>query len=225
MKWKSILMCHLYYLIYLIIIHLSFYGQSVYYLLFINTLLALIPIEISLLLISFKNKKIEIPLFFAWLAFLPNNFYLITDLFHISLMQPYDTTTALIKLDNLMWFKLMMIFIGIFPTLFLGCWSIKVVSEKIVSYFSIKIRREIIYCVILFLNAIGIYLGRFERLNTWDTLTNPHTIFQAIINIFTTDGAIKFILQFFLFSVVFMVAYHLIININQINQLESPSKR
>ncbi|MBS7578340.1 MULTISPECIES: DUF1361 domain-containing protein [unclassified Enterococcus] len=213
MNKKSVLLLHIYYISLLIIIHITFYQQSTYILLFVNTILALIPIELTLIGMQFKKLKFLIPLLIIWLLFLPNNFYLITDLFHISLLEPYDTTTALIKLDSEMWFKLMMIFLSVFPTIFLGCWSIQAVSQKICSHFNKQLKGIVLYPVILFLNTIGIYLGRFERWNSWEIFTQPFSLLKNIILIFKSSTGQQFILQFFIFSLVIMLSYHVILSI------------
>lgn len=216
MNKKSIVLLHTYYIALLLIIHITFYQQSTYILLFVNTILALIPIELTLIANQLKKIRFLIPLLIIWLLFLPNNFYLITDLFHISLLEPYDTTTALIKLDSDMWFKLMMIFLSVFPTIFLGCWSIQAVSQKISSHFSKRINGILLYPFILFLNTIGIYLGRFERWNSWEMFTQPILLFKNIILIFKTSAGQQFILQFFIFSLFIMISYHLILAISTI---------
>lgn len=219
MNKKSILLLHIYYIALLLIIHISFYQQSTYILLFINTILALIPIELTLIGLQLKKLRYLIPLLVIWLLFLPNNFYLITDLFHISLLEPYDTTTALIKLDSEMWFKLMMIFLSVFPTIFLGCWSIQTISQKISNHFSKRFKPIILYPFILFFNTVGIYLGRFERWNSWEIFTQPLSLFKNIILIFNTSNGQQFILQFFIFSLVIMLSYHVILAVAKIQAL------
>lgn len=217
MNKKSILLLHIYYIVLLLIIHLSFYQQSTYILLFVNTILALIPIELTLIGLRLKKLRYLIPILVIWLLFLPNNFYLITDLFHISLLEPYDTTSALIKLDSEMWFKLMMIFLSVFPTIFLGCWSIETISKKISGHFNKHLNAIILYPIILFFNTVGIYLGRFERWNSWEIFTHPLSLIKNIIVIFETTTGQQFILQFFIFSIIIMITYHVILSVTEIN--------
>ncbi|MGC2991140.1 DUF1361 domain-containing protein, partial [Enterococcus faecalis] len=72
------------------ILYLQFYQSSVYFLFFTKTILAYIPIELTFLAMYCKKKYIIVVVVCLWLIFLPNNFYLMTVLFHLSLLTPYD---------------------------------------------------------------------------------------------------------------------------------------
>lgn len=97
----------------------------------------------------------------AWLGFLPNSFYLITDLIHL------NNTGEIMKLYDAV---MMMSFI--MNGLVLGYASVYVLHIELLQ----RVRRRWAHTFIglVFLSCgFAIYLGRYLRWNTWDILLNP----------------------------------------------------
>jgi uncharacterized membrane protein len=159
--------------IFLLFCRMVMTGQITYAFLVWNLFLAWIPYLISRRL----NKDTKVPrnklrltlLIFLWLLFMPNSFYIITDLFH---------------LDNIatghQWFDLTMVLSFAWTGILLGLISIRKM-EMILSSAKGKIPASILVCVVMWLNAFGIYIGRYLRFNSWDVITNPFSLFDEII--------------------------------------------
>jgi uncharacterized membrane protein len=136
-----------------------------YYFLIWNLLLAWIPFLISSALTKAvqrgdRNWKTTL-LFFSWLLFFPNAPYIITDLFHFH-QKPMVP----------LWFDLVVIISFAWNGLMLGFISLMSVQHFLNKKYSIRSGWFMI-TVILFLCGFGIYLGRYQRWNSWDLLTNP----------------------------------------------------
>lgn len=97
----------------------------------------------------------------AWLGFLPNSFYLITDLIHLQSSGEvgllYDTA---------------MITSYVINGLLLGYISLFIV-HTILKRFVSRRTAYILTQLALLLSAFAIYLGRYLRWNTWDVVINP----------------------------------------------------
>lgn len=200
----------LYYLLLLSVLFISFFEKSVYYLFFTNTLLAYIPIELTFLILKTKKSYFFFPMLLLWFAFLPNNFYLVTDLFHLSLMDPYDHLTLMISTNMSNWFKLLIIFLSIFSSVLFGCWSIDLVTNTLVKRLKERGNFYLVLVSILFLNSIGVYLGRFVRLNSWDFFQDASYVVREIIdNLYTQQNNWNFIALFLVFSLLLMIVYYL----------------
>ena len=112
-----------------------------------------------------------------WLAFLPNAAYLITDVIHFSPVAgvPY-------------WFDLILFITFAWTGAFLGIVSLLLMQELV--------RRATNHFVswvfalgVLALNSFGVYLGRFQRWNTWDVVSNPWSLFADIAARLLNPGA------------------------------------
>ncbi len=137
-----------------------------------NIFLAGIPWVISSLFILYpKLQKKTILILTAgiiWLVFIPNTFYILTDLFHLN----YKNLAPI-------WFDLVLIFSFAWAGLMLGFSSLKDV-ELILSE---KINKKLIpifSSLILFLISFGIYLGRILRWNSWNIINEPGSLLQDI---------------------------------------------
>lgn len=97
----------------------------------------------------------------AWLGFLPNSFYLITDLIHLQSSGEvgllYDTA---------------MITSFVINGLLLGYTSLFIIHQLMKRYVSRRLA-YILAQFALLLSAFAIYLGRYLRWNTWDLVINP----------------------------------------------------
>lgn len=157
-----------------------------------NLVLAWIPYLISLFFIKKDTpKKYFIPLFILWFLFFPNAPYLVTDVLHIVASSP-----------SLLWYDSLLFFFFGWIGLFLGMLSLFNVHQYLrarLSYFL----SEIIIFIICFISSFGMYLGRFQRWNSWDMFIHPVVLMKHLFNIsanFTHTGIpLLFVIIFTIF--------------------------
>lgn len=140
-------------------------SQSLFSFLPWNLALAFIPYYISKKLQQ-RPQWIESAakftcIFLIWLLFIPNSFYIITDLFHLELREGMSR-----------WFDLVLIFTFAWNGLLLGILSVSRMAGIVQHRFAI--RHELVFLLPLMgLIAWGVYIERFMRFNSWDILVNP----------------------------------------------------
>lgn len=131
-----------------------------------NLILGWIPLLLAFWLYKrLSGKRLpdwkDVIIGFLWLGFLPNSFYMISDLIHlqssgeVSLL--YDTA---------------MIVSFVLNGILLGYTSLFIVQNQLKKYAGTKVA-YIFSQVVLVLSAFAIYLGRYLRWNTWDVVVNP----------------------------------------------------
>ena len=150
-------------------------GYLTYLFLVWNLFLAFIPYAITQWL-SFDSRIKESRMKLAmvlllWLLFIPNAFYIITDLFHLD---KFDKAPK--------WFDLLLIFSFAWNGIIFGIVStrkIEIVLENITG------RRGSLFFVfiVMCLNAFGIYIGRYLRFNSWDIVTQPFSLFGEMFKV------------------------------------------
>jgi uncharacterized membrane protein len=96
-----------------------------------------------------------------WLGFLPNSFYLSSDLIHL------QTPLA----GNILYDTVMLLLFSI-NGYFLGFISLYLIHHQLIKRIKLRYAHTLIALVLL-VCSFAIYLGRFLRWNTWDVLTNP----------------------------------------------------
>lgn len=137
------------------------------YLLFMvwNLFLAYIPFLISS---SFpfkpaliENKWIFWPLSLIWLLFIPNTFYMITDLFHLNDIRSMP-----------LWFDTLLIVSFAWNGILLGLISVRQM-ESVMRIFLGRYTPFLFLYPVMFLNAFGVFIGRYLRYNSWDLITDP----------------------------------------------------
>jgi uncharacterized membrane protein len=144
-----------------------------------NLFLAWIPYVISFYLIKKETSiKIFIPLFILWLLFFPNAPYLVTDVMHI-VSSP----------ESFIWYDSLLFFLFGWIGLLLGIISLFQIHQYLKNHFNYLISEVMIF-VICFVSSFGVYLGRFERWNSWDFFFHPLNLIKDSINISAglTDG-------------------------------------
>ncbi len=140
-----------------------------------NLFLAVVPYVITQWMTSnpaiLKNRIKLGGTLFLWLLFIPNSFYILTDLFHL---EQFDTAPK--------WFDLLLIFSFAWNGMVLGIISIRrieMILKKITGYgFSL-----FIVLLVMWLNAFGIYIGRYLRFNSWDIFTQPFSLFRGMFEV------------------------------------------
>jgi uncharacterized membrane protein len=151
----------------------GFYADNWRYISLIwNLFLAFIPYWITNAASSRKdwmqsNFKFA-TLFICWLLFLPNSYYIITDLFHLRQ-----------HVSIPLWYDLALIFSFAWNGLLMGVLSVRQMEKMVEKKWNIKTGVWFLYPIML-LNAFGIYLGRYLRFNSWDVVTNPSNLIDEI---------------------------------------------
>ncbi len=163
----------------LIAARIIYSGNSLYLFLVWNLFLAWIPYVISL---YFKRKEkqtkpIQALLFICWLLFFPNALYIVTDIIHVK-----ETEAAPV------WFDAILLFLASFTGIALAFASIKNIENLLHFYFHKKFINTIII-LLLFTGSFGVYLGRFQRWNSWDIVHNPLMLAADIAHRFTSPFA------------------------------------
>lgn len=153
----------------LLLVRIAYTKELTYIFYVWNTFLAVLPLVFSHLLLRLnKYNGRAILLIIGWLAFFPNAAYIITDIFHYTELPPVPK-----------WFDLLLVTTGAWNGLLLGIVSLMQVEQFLLGHIQRKwVNRLIILSFILC--GYGVYIGRYLRFNTWDTITNPSTLLQTI---------------------------------------------
>ena len=166
-----------------------------------NLFLAWIPYLISSSLVFFNVQKKGFLLLFSclWLLFLPNSPYIITDFFHL---KPRSASPY--------WLDLTLISAFAWTGLLLGLASLQQMQEHVLRHLGKAFSWLGTLCI-LFLCSFGVYLGRFERWNSWDLMTRPEALLQNIAELILHPDShtLGFTLAFGGFLVVAYLAFAL----------------
>jgi uncharacterized membrane protein len=133
-----------------------------------NIFLAWLPYTFSKYINNEQARWKKLLIFGLWLLFLPNAFYIVTDLVHLRLPSAAPV-----------WFDAAIIFAAAMAGLVMALVSLCRVEKFLVKNFA-KWKVAIIVPAILFLASFGVYLGRYLRWNSWDILANPAELLLSI---------------------------------------------
>jgi uncharacterized membrane protein len=137
-----------------------------------NLFLAYIPYFISSALAKSSRRGAGWwTLSFIWLLFIPNSFYIITDLYHLG--DNYNDRQIP------QWFDLAMILSYVWNGLLLGVLSVRQMERVLLPRQSLRNELLFLYPV-MWLNALGVYVGRYLRYNSWDVVTDPFQLLRDI---------------------------------------------
>lgn len=165
---KKVLIISIGFALVLFAIRVVYTGSLLFFFIPWNLFLAWLPLFFSTLLLKEKTKLGKLIWFCLWLLFLPNAPYLITDLTHLEQRLPVP-----------FYFDMVLLFTAAWNGLLLGLLSVKNVEEQLLQQFSV-IKVKIMLFGIFILSGFGIYLGRFDRYNSWHILTQPFDLLGDI---------------------------------------------
>ena len=151
-----------------------------------NMILALIAYDAAILTTISKKQKWLYPLLLVvWLAFYPNTFYMLTDLVHMTWVG--DT------LWNPVSMRLFMAFVpSILFGVYCGIESWNILRERWKWTWWLDM---LAVAGLSYLSSLAIYIGRYDRLNSWDLVTRPQLVVQKLLETFQKDRLL-FILGF-----------------------------
>lgn len=171
-----------------------------------NLLLAWIPLICALAVYTMRMRSSRRHLLlgfciFIWFFFYPNAPYLITDLVHLKTREPIPRWYDLILMMSFAW-----------TGVSLGILSLYLMQE-VVRHWLGRIVSWIFAVVMLALGALGVFVGRFWRWNSWEVVTHP---FGLATDAFRRLGKMEdpqllaFCATFFAFSLLaYLTAYTL----------------
>ncbi|MDO8266047.1 MAG: DUF1361 domain-containing protein [Candidatus Saccharibacteria bacterium] len=160
-----------------------------------NIFLALVPLLLALKIDKFKGRKLWL-LAVVWILFLPNSFYVITDLIHLNSVQVYKENIVgpFVTYDNIGYFTIVYDALYLFAcatvSFVYGLESIRLFKNKFSKIISKSYINFALYSTFL-LSGIAIYLGRFVRFNSWDIIVRPWKIVIDILDLFIKPAQYK----------------------------------
>jgi uncharacterized membrane protein len=190
-------------------------GQTTYYSLNVNLILAWIPVVFAWIAHNVYRKgscwgaAIALGCAVVWLLFFPNAPYLITDVVHLRARpeMPY-------------WFDQILYMAFAFTGCYLGMVSL-ILMQSLVRRSLGWIVSWIFALGALLLGGFGIYIGRYLRFNSWDLLVNPKPLIKEIFSWFrhpkSNSDAFIFALTFSLF---FTAIYFVVVAILNLRKSE-----
>jgi len=134
-----------------------------------NLFLAWLPVVFALgFRLNITKHRLQswqnILLLFLWLGFLPNSFYLMSDLIHL---QSSGEASVLYDIAMMMSFIINGLILGYISVYIVHVQLLKKLSDRAVLAF---------LAFVFFACGFAIYLGRYLRWNTWDIIVNPFGI-------------------------------------------------
>ncbi|MHB1323684.1 MAG: DUF1361 domain-containing protein [Coriobacteriia bacterium] len=156
-------------------------GRGTFSFLAWNLLLAAVPVVMAVALQALALRRapgaLQFLVFGAWLAFLPNAPYLITDFVHLASRPPVP-----------LWYDIAMLGSFAATGALLGYGSVADVEAVIADRFG-TVAGALVAFGSLGLCGFGIYLGRFGRWNSWDLLTAPSALAREAAAVFADPFA------------------------------------
>lgn len=150
-------------------------GLVTYAFLLWNLFLAFIPYAITQWLSGqssvWKSKPKLVLIIFTWFLFIPNSFYILTDLFHLD---AFDSAPK--------WFDLLLLFSFAWNGLLLGILSVRSLEKMSEAAWG-KHFSSVMLVAVMWLNAFGIYIGRYLRFNSWDIIAQPFSLFSEMFEV------------------------------------------
>jgi uncharacterized membrane protein len=178
-KFNQWLICCMLFIATMLYVRMKFTGSYRFMFLPWNLFLAYIPYVLSQFFekIYHTAKWKQVLLFVTWLLFFPNALYIVTDIIHLNDLQNVP-----------IWFDAILLFTSSFAGLALAFASLIHVENFLKNYIPTKYL-SLSVLLIIFAGAFGVYLGRFQRWNSWDVISEPLALGKDIAHRFTNPFA------------------------------------
>ncbi|MBA1354743.1 DUF1361 domain-containing protein [Staphylococcus cohnii] len=178
-------------IIFLILMIISIFFNQFYQFMTLNLFLAYVPFELCLLLNLFKPKyKYEWPLFIVFvlifLCMVPNTLYMVTDLIHLNQFT-FNFYQGLIIVE---WVYFTFLVAGVLLALYL----LILMFVEMENFTTHRWLNRTIILIMMFLNGLGIYIGRFLRLHSVYIINEPLRIYREVVNHLDFDAFLFVIL-------------------------------
>lgn len=147
-------------------------GTPVFGFLLWNLFLAALPLVLAWQVkVRADNKRMQLLCGALWLLFFPNSLYITTDLFHL-----WE------KPGVPLWYDLVLILSAAINGVLYGFLSLYLVEQQLIRHFGKKAAAPAVFLLLLAC-GFGVYLGRFQRWNSWDILAQPFGLAYSILEL------------------------------------------
>lgn len=165
-----------------------------------NLFLAFLPVAFLLMMERSQKRSHAVACGILWLLFFPNAPYVITDLVH------FDK-----RLGPVSWMDLLALVAAAWAALLGGMITLRFMQERVRLHRSALTSHAFVSAV-LFLTAIGIYIGRFLRFHSWHVVQKPHSLFQETVEHFLNPAEYPMVwpFTFAVFALLVCVYYSLL---------------
>jgi len=170
-----------------------------------NLFLAYIPFAVSTRIRShrLRRRPKTVALIVVWILFMPNCFYILTDLFHLHME------------NGRPWFDLTLIFSFAWNGMLLGILSIRDM-EILLRQWKGKLFSNAVICLVLWVNAFGVYIGRYLRFNSWDVIANPLSLLGDIGDMIVDPYEYRYAWAMsFCFAFFMIIVYYTVKNLSE----------
>ncbi|MCP4177244.1 MAG: DUF1361 domain-containing protein [bacterium] len=164
---------------------------------FLNIVLAVVPVLLSTYLFRTKQKNnsfIWILLFILFIVFLPNAPYTITDYIHLVATYREFQNKAIVYV----------IVLPMYLIYWIICLESYVISLLFIQRF---LRRKyglksffIVEVILTLYCSIGIFIGRFERINSWNIFTHPLKITEKAVSALFQYRSLRITIEVFIIT-------------------------
>jgi uncharacterized membrane protein len=172
-SFNKLLSLFLIFIALLITFRILYSGTLRFFFMLWNIFLAWVPYILSTYFKQYRQKEKwkQLFLFATWLLFFPNALYIVTDLVHLQ------------GESNIpWWYDAVLLFASSFIGIVMAFISLRKAEIYLKTIFN-KFLVSPCMAGILFLGSFGVYLGRFQRWNSWDVVNNPLLLGVDILSI------------------------------------------
>ena len=166
-----------------------------------NLFLAWLPYVFSLIVAALHARFPKawwawLPFVVLWLLFLPNAFYITTDLIHLKHRPEIP-----------LWYDAGLLVIAAWTGIFLAVVSLQTIQE-VVSDMLGSVAGWLFSLAVIAMSGYGVYLGRFLRWNSWDVLSDPLGILaDSLIPIVNPRSSLDKLVFMAMYTSLFLVTY------------------
>jgi uncharacterized membrane protein len=169
-KFDRLLYAFMGFVLLLIACRMVYFNSLRYVFLAFNLFLAWIPYYVSQYFAKPRLPWLRWCILGLWLLFLPNAFYIVTDLIH--LRQPSVVPV---------WLDALIVFSAATAGMVMALASLYR-AEKFLAMYLKTWPLQFVMAGILLASGFGVYLGRFLRWYSWDVVAQPMSFFASVAN-------------------------------------------
>lgn len=145
-----------------------------------------------------------------WLVFFPNAPYIVTDFYHLEKRPPVP-----------LWYDIGLIATFAWTGCFLAIASLRTM-QSIVRTHATGIVSWVFAGIALGLSGVGVYLGRFERWNSWDLLLHPDKVLRDLaVPLMNPMNNLRFVGFSLMFTALLLVIYLMFVSVTRAREIDS----